>query len=114
MSKQRAKGTGWEVELLPHLRSLFGKQVERAGTTKGSADWGDFTGVPWLHEAKKTDAPHFLQWAKDAQRKTQRGRWAILWSGDRRRGDGPYVVLPFELYKELVGEEGNLQVPDVR
>jgi len=101
MSKARAKGTGWEVELLPILRCMFGDDVERRGTTLGSADDGDFSGVPWLHEAKKTDVPHFLQWAKTAQRKHP-NEWAVLWSGDRRRGDGPYVLLPLALYERLV------------
>lgn len=98
MSKARAKGTGFEVELLPLLRAAFGPQVERA-PLKGILDKGDFTGVPWLHEAKKTDVPHFLQWAKTCNKK--HARWAILWSGDRRRGDGPFVMLPLDFYLEL-------------
>lgn len=102
MSKSRAKGTHWEVELLPLLRELFGPQVERYGTTKGINDQGDFSGCPWLHEAKKTDAPHFLLWAKQAQKKAP--DWAILWSGDRRKGDGPYVTIPLHLYERLVRE----------
>jgi len=101
MSKARAKGTGWEVELLPLLQRLFGEHVGRRGTTLGSGDDGDFSGVPWLHEAKKTDVPHFLQWAKIANRKSP-NQWAVLWSGDRRRGDGPYVLLPLALYERLV------------
>jgi hypothetical protein len=100
MSAQRQKGTGWESELLPLLRAVFGQQVERA-PLKGIDDKGDFVGVPWQHEAKKSDAPHFLQWAKIAQKKTP-DRWAILWSGDRRKGDGPFVMLPLGHYLELV------------
>lgn len=100
MSKARAKGTGWESELLPYLRMVFGPQVERA-PLKGAADDGDFTGVPWLHEAKKTDVPHFLQWAKTAQKKRP-AQWTIMWSGDRRKGDGPFVMLPLEHYLALV------------
>jgi hypothetical protein len=99
MSAQRQKGTGWESELLPLLRAVFGQQVERA-PLKGIDDKGDFVGVPWQHEAKKSDAPHFLQWAKIAQKKTP-DRWAILWSGDRRKGDGPFVMLPLGHYLEL-------------
>lgn len=99
VSKARAKGTGWESELLPLLRQVFGPQVERA-PLKGIQDAGDFTGVPWLHEAKKTDVPHFLQWAKTCNKKHH--RWAILWSGDRRKGDGPFVMLPLEHYVALL------------
>jgi hypothetical protein len=59
--------------------------------------------VPWLHEAKKTDVPHFLQWAKTCQKKSP-DQWAILWSGDQRRGDGPFVMLPLELYLDLAAQ----------
>lgn len=102
MSAARSKGTGWEVELLPLLRLVFGPQVERA-PLKGTQDKGDFTGVPWLHEAKKTDVPHFLQWAKTAQKKVG-ARWAVIWSGDRRKGDGPFVLLPLDHYLALAAD----------
>lgn len=100
MSKARAKGTEWETRLLPKLRAIFGDQVERAGTTLGCNDRGDFLGVPWPHEAKKTDVPHFLQWAKVLQKKSP-DEWAILWSGDQRRSDGPFVLLPLEFYLQM-------------
>lgn len=115
MSKARAKGSGWEVEMLPQLRQVFyphlpttdklpdgsDHPLQRA-PLKGVGDTGDFTGTPWQNEAKKTDVPHFLQWAKTAQKKTP-GRWAILWSGDRRKGDGPFVMLPLAFYLDLAG-----------
>lgn len=100
MSTARAKGTGWEVELLPLMRELFGPQVERA-PLKGSADMGDFTGTPMLVEAKKTDVPHFLKWAKICQRKKPND-WAIVWAGDRRKGDGPFVMLPLDKFASLI------------
>lgn len=100
MSKARSKGTSWESELLPLLRETFGPQVERA-PLRGINDLGDFTGLPGdlILEAKKTDVPHYLQWAKICNKKAK--RWAILWSGDRRRGDGPFVMLPLDHYLEL-------------
>lgn len=111
MSKARAKGTHWETELLPLLRLVFGQQVERA-PLKGLADKGDFVGVPWQHEAKSTLAPHFLQWAKTAQKKTP-GRWAVLWTGDRRKRDGPFVLLPLDFYLDMAmvygAETGNAE-----
>jgi hypothetical protein len=101
MSKQRAKGTGWEVELLPHLRTVFGSQVERA-PLKGVQDKGDFVGVPYLIEAKKTEVPRFLDWARTARKKVGAGNWwAIIWSGDRRKGEGPYVLLPLGMFLTL-------------
>jgi hypothetical protein len=89
----RKKGSSFEVELLPLLREVFGEQVERA-PLKGTNDDGDFCGAPYLIEAKKTDVPHFLQWAKTAQRKRPAGDWRVVWSGDRRKGDGPFVMMP--------------------
>jgi|CXWL01.1.fsa_nt_gi hypothetical protein len=100
MSKARAKGTAFEVELVPLLREVFGDRVERA-PLKGTLDHGDFTGVPWLHEAKKTETPRFLEWARIARKKAGGNRWAVLWSGDRRKGDGPFVLLPLEHYLDL-------------
>lgn len=101
MSKARAKGTGWEVEWLPRLRALFGDHVERA-PLKGIQDKGDFTGVPWLHEAKSTLVPRFQEWARTAEKKAGKA-WVIGWHGDRRKpGNGPYVLMPIELYDELV------------
>ena len=108
MSKARQKGTEWEGRLLLLLREVFGPHVERAGTTKGIHDEGDFLGVPWLHEAKKTDVPHFLQWAKTAQRKSK-DRWAILWSGDQRKKDGPFVMVPLAFYLEMAHEYHNVE-----
>lgn len=107
MSKARAKGTKWESELVPILRGLYGPQVDRA-PLKGAADRGDFVGVPFQHEAKNTQKPLFLQWARTAAKKTH--HWAILWSGDRRTADGgPYVLMPmhtFMMVMEDVDDEG--------
>jgi hypothetical protein len=97
----RAKGTKWEVELLDHLRELFGEQVERA-PLKGVHDYGDFLGVPWLHEAKSTIKPLFQAWARVSERKAD-DFWTVLWHGDRRSpGSGPYVLMPINLYRVLV------------
>lgn len=101
MSKARSKGTAWETELVPLLRNVFGPQVERA-PLKGAADHGDFTGVPWLVEAKKTETPRFLEWARTARKKTG-DRWMVVWCGDRRKGEGPYVLMPMALAFELAG-----------
>lgn len=98
----RAKGTAWETELLPLLRGAFGPGVERA-PLKGAADQGDFLGVPFLHEAKATRVPRFLDWARTARRKDP--DWAVLWHGDRRSPDGaPLVLLPLHTYLRLVEE----------
>lgn len=104
MSRQRQKGTGWETELLPLLREVFGEQVERA-PLKGTADDGDFLHCGVLVEAKKTDVPHFLQWCKTAAKKRPNGDWRIVWSGDRRKGDGPFVMLPLEQWLLLEESE---------
>lgn len=100
MSKARQKGTSWETTLLPIMRQLFGPQVERA-PLKGVQDKGDFTGTPFLVEAKNTLKPLFQQWARVAERKAD--RWVIVWKGDMRKpGNGPYVLMPLSLFQSLV------------
>lgn len=96
----RAKGTKWEVELVPILRDLFGDHVHRSPLT-GTQDYGDFVNTPWLIEAKNTHAPRFLEWCATAARKTGGLAWAVIWKGDRRKGLGPYVTVPLEHYVEL-------------
>jgi hypothetical protein len=98
----RAKGTKWETALLPRLRALFGEQVERA-PLKGVHDHGDFLGVPFLHEAKSTQKPLFQAWARICEVKAGKA-WCVLWKGDGRAktGNGPYVLMPIELYERLV------------
>lgn len=99
MSKARAKGTKWETELLDRLRGLFGPNVHRA-PLRGTQDAGDFVGVPWLHEAKSTKAPHFLEWARTAAKKNE--RWCVLWHGDRRTDPTELVMMPLHLFEELI------------
>lgn len=99
MSKARAKGTAGENYFLEHLRRMFGSEVERA-PLKGIDDDGDFVNVPWQHEAKNTQRPLFLKWARVAQAKST--PWAILWKGDLRKSEGPFVLMDLRLYESLV------------
>lgn len=115
VSKARAKGTAYEVELLPILRAFFGPQVERA-PLKGVQDQGDFTGVPYLHEAKNHLVPHFVEWARVAQRKSP-GNWVILWSGgDRRKTTSPgqLVTMPLIKYLDLLDVEADIDDVDLK
>lgn len=100
MSRSRSKGTVGENFFLAHLRELFGPHVERA-PLKGTLDYGDFNGVPWLHESKNTVKPLFLQWARICERKAG-WDWVLLWKGDLRKKEGPYVLMPLEKYEQLV------------
>jgi hypothetical protein len=100
VSKARQKGTVGENYFLGFLRVLWGDRVERA-PLKGIQDQGDFTGVPYLVEAKNTQKPLFLQWARKCEAKAGK-QWAILWKGDLRSpGNGPYVLMPLEKYMDL-------------
>jgi len=101
MSKARQKGTQGENYFLGFLKILFGERVDRA-PLRGTLDYGDFTGVPWLHEAKNTAKPLFLQWARTCEAKAGKN-WVLLWKGDlRSSGNGPYVLMPLEKYMSLV------------
>lgn len=105
-SKQ--KGTKWESELLLRLRRIW-PQAERSSLA-GINDYGDYINVPYLIEAKSTQRPMFQQWARKAEKKAGKA-WAIVWHGDRRAktGNGPYVVMPLELYEryhQILGIDG--------
>jgi hypothetical protein len=109
----RKKGTQGENFFLRPLRTLFfpaldpsdddGHPLQRA-PLKGVKDYGDFLGVPWLHEAKHSAKPLFQAWARICEAKADK-EWVILWKGDlrTRTGNGPYVLMPFEFYKTLAG-----------
>jgi len=110
MSRSRAKGTRGENYFLPRLRKLFypnydGPEEEhplQRAPLKGVNDWGDFLGVPWLHEAKNTRKPLFQQWARTAEDKAKGEHWVVMWKGDlRSKGNGPYVLMPLDTYETL-------------
>lgn len=107
----RQKGTKYETALLPDLRNAFGDQVERA-PLKGQGDKGDFTGVPFPCEAKNTNVPHFVEWARTTAGKCAPdgplapARWIVLWSGGdaRKKGyPGELVLMPKKFALELLG-----------
>lgn len=107
MSAARAKGTRGEQFFLPYLRQLFGPQVERA-PLKGTLDYGDYTGVPYLVEAKNTSKPLFQKWARICKKKAG-DDWTLWWMGDRRTEDGePLVLMPLSKYMilELDAQKG--------
>lgn len=110
MSRARAIGTAGENYFLEGLRALFGNHVERA-PLKGIHDHGDFVNVPWLHESKARSAnattrPMWNTWAAAARKKVANDahvyRWAVMWKGDLRQKQGPYVLMSEAFYHELV------------
>jgi hypothetical protein len=108
VSRARAKGTRGENFFLRILRRLFGDHIERA-PLKGVNDYGDYLGVPWLHEAKNTAKPLFQAWARVCKAKAAKRNpdrpwdWVLMWKGDGRTEDGqPLAVMPIEKYEELV------------
>ena len=116
MSRARAKGTQGENYFLPILRDLFYPGITDGGVTdtkhplqrldnaargERGVD-GDYTGVPFLHEAKHTDKPSLTAWVRTARKKAGTN-WVLLWKGDMRTLDGqPIVVMPLEKYLELM------------
>lgn len=109
MSKSRAKGTRWEVELLARLRDVFGSDVHRA-PLRGIHDAGDFVGTPMVVEAKSTASPRLTAWAVTCIKAAKHHRdsvgdtvvpWVIAWHGDRVQGEGPVVVMTLDYWLEL-------------
>jgi hypothetical protein len=99
----RAKGTAFEVEVLDHLRAIFGPTVERA-PLKGVYDKGDYLNVPFLIDAKKTERPLFLEWARQARRKADGSYWAYIYADDRRKASsaGTLALLPMDFFMALL------------
>lgn len=115
VSRSRAKGTAFETELLERLRRLW-PAAERAGTTKGPNDYGDYLHVGgWLIEAKKQDKWHLPAWIKTIQRKVSARKaeiqfveaWALIFAADRRTVAGTFVVQPLDQWIAQV-ESANL------
>lgn len=115
MSRARDKGTRGENYFLPILRALFYPELMDLGlddfdhplqrldntARHQRAQGGDFTGVPWLHEAKHTDKPAMTAWIRQSRSKAGTN-WVLLWKGDTRTLDGqPLAVMPLEKYVEL-------------
>jgi len=108
----RAKGTQGENFFLEVLRELFYpdyvgldedhplQRLDQAARHKRAVD-GDYVGVPWTHEAKNTKRPLFLEWARHLRKKVG-DDWVLLWKGDLRKKEGPYVLMPLSKYQELV------------
>lgn len=106
MSRQRAKGTTWEVEL-QRLLSITWKNIARRGTTLGANDDGDYLNCDGvIIEAKKVDRPRFLEWARDTRTKADKAghhRWVVMWAGDRRTTNGqPLAVMPLDYALDLI------------
>lgn len=99
----RAKGTAFEVEVLEHLRAIFGPSVERA-PLKGVYDKGDFLNVPFLIDAKKAERPLFLEWARQGRRKAAGSYWAYVYADDRRRATsvGTLAMVPMDFFMALL------------
>lgn len=121
----RKKGTGFEVELKHRLRKLFYpactapdddhplQRLDEAARHKRAVD-GDFVGVPFAIEAKKSERPMFQAWARKLERKVGKAWW-LIWAGDRRvkTGTGPYVVMPLEFLEQLMlGQLDMEEYPD--
>jgi hypothetical protein len=101
----RAKGTAWEVELLDRLRDTFGPDVHRA-PLRGTHDAGDYVGTPVVVEAKSTKVPKFLEWARTcvkacAHHSSGLPFWVIAWHGDRRKNEGPFVMMSLDYWLTL-------------
>lgn len=89
------------------LRRLFGEQVDRA-PLKGTLDYGDYLNVPWLHEAKNTQKPLFLEWSRTCAKKAGTN-WVLMWKPDLRLKESQALVLmPVEKYEELVSMNHNM------
>jgi hypothetical protein len=109
MSRERQKGTGFEVELLYDLKRVW-PDVARAGTTLGANDKGDFINVEgWVVEAKKHDRWRIMEWIRTAMKKAPGGGWIIVSAADRRKLPMTVATLPFRMLMSLFRQINRLK-----
>ncbi len=100
MSKSRAKGTSFESSLLPALRTLWPRAERRA--LQGSKDKGDFSGTPWVLEAKNCRRLELAGWMKEAEQECRNAGGAPYAVIHKKRGStdpmDQYVTLPLSIF----------------
>lgn len=105
-NKPKAKGTGWETEIVDYLNSFpFPDKAERTG----SADFGaaDIHMGDWVFEAKaevKIDLPGYLKQLKTAVERNKffAPKAAVLIKNRRHSVQDGYAVMTIEEYRRLM------------
>ena len=110
MSKQRAKGTKWESDIVAYLREHGFPHVERR-SLNGVNDRGDITGIPGVVIEAKNQARHsFAEWLDEAEAERVNDRAGVGFVWAKRRGFASparaYVVMSGEQVVELLHAAG--------
>ena len=94
MSKQRAKGTGYEVDVRDWLKPIF-PDIERAPF---SSPHGDFVNFPIVLEAKNQKSITLAEWIDQAERSGTRVGlpYAVVHKRIRKNVSKSYVSLPLD------------------
>ena len=94
MSKSRAKGTVYEVEVRDWLKKIF-PDIERAPFSSPS---GDFINFPIILEAKNQKSMTLSTWIDQAERSGERATlpYAVVHKRARKNVSKSYVSLPLD------------------
>ena len=94
VSKQRAKGTGYEVEIREELKPLF-PDIERAPF---SSPLGDFVNFPIILEAKNQKSMTLSTWVDQAEKSGIKAGlpYAVVHKRARKNVSKSYVTLPLD------------------
>lgn len=110
MSRQKAKGTRWESELVDTFHRAGFPHVERRALN-GASDRGDLAGIPGLVVEAKDQARHsFAEWLDEAEQEATNDGDAhgVVWAHRRgkARGEDGYVVMTGATFLSLLIEAG--------
>lgn len=111
MSKERAKGTRWNTEIVRFLREHGFTYAERRALA-GSKDLGDVTGIPGgpVIEAKNQNRHSFAEWLDEANVEAVNAHapFGVVWAhrrGKTSAGSG-YVLMDGNSFVMLLKEAG--------
>ena len=110
MSREKAKGSAWERQVVEFLRARGWPNAERraAGAVKDRGDIAGVVGV--VIEAKSCARMELAAWLREAQVEAlnDHARLGVVWvkrRGKASAGDG-YVVMDGETFAALLKEAG--------
>jgi hypothetical protein len=108
VSKERRKGTGFEVAVVNYLREWF-PFAERAYGAGRPDDRGDIDGIPhWVLECKCHREMDLAGWVTEATAEAANARshwWAVIAKRRNRPVDDAYVIMSLSQFARLLAEE---------
>jgi hypothetical protein len=109
VSKERRKGSTFEVAIVTYLREHGFPFAERAYGAGRPDDRGDIDGVPgWVLEAKCHREIDLAGWVTEATAEATNARshfWAVIAKRRNRPVSDAYVIMSLSQFARLLAEE---------